>query len=300
MIRRRDVDNFHLVTQHDHARLSAALASQIGGVFSPPSRGWQTILGIALHDCGWPLHDDSPTLNEQSQPTDVFETPPDLALHVWEAGAARAEATAPPYSALLVSLHVMSLCASALRMAKAPLDNRRQFAAGQFLNNQAGRQLRLRDRLAQSHGLHTDLPLHLGLVMRDGPGADDAAEQALTYDFRLLQGMDLLSLCLTRDPMPASRLGPLPVSPSVRRRGGERPIAVRRRDPAHFELDPWPFTPPQLVFAVPTRTVPAGACRSLEAFRAAWATAAREDWLVHVRPTHRSRTWNRCRNRCPS
>lgn len=284
MIRRRDGDNFRLVTQHDHARLSAAMASQIGGFLPGSSYGWQTILGIALHDCGWPLHDDSPTLDGQSQPTDVFETPPDLALRIWEAGAARAEATAPPYSALLVSLHVMSLCAGALRTATRPLDNRQQFAAGQFLNNQAGRQLRLRETLSASHGLHTDLPLHLGLVMPDGPGADDPAEQALTYDLRLLQAMDLLSLCLTRVPMPANRLGPLPI------RGRGRFIAVRRRESCHFDLDPWPFAPSTLAFAMPTRTVPAKSCDSLEAFREAFATAAVEAPLVHLDPATDSRS----------
>lgn len=280
MIRRRDGDQFRLVTQHDHARLSAALTSQTGGILAPPTQGWQTLVGIALHDCGWPLHDDAPTLNDQGQPSDIFETPLNRGLQVWEAGAARAEAIAPPYSALLVSLHVMSLCAGGLRSAPQALDNRQKFAAGRFLNDQAARQLRLREQLAPSHGLHTDLPLHMGLVMRDGPGADDPAEQGLIYDFRLLQAMDLLSLCITRTPMPANRLGPLPASPG----GRERSISVRRCDASHFELSPWPFKPPRLVFAVPCRAVSADPFDTPDAFRTTCAAAPRESWLVHLCP----------------
>lgn len=285
MIRRRVGNCFELVTQHDHARLSGALASQIGRLLAPATRGWQSILGIALHDCGWPLHDESPTLNDAGEPSDVFETPPERAFGVWEAGAARAEATAPPYPALLVSLHVMSLCAGALRTAKQPLGNRQQFAAGQFLNNQAGRQLRLRQQLSQSHGLRSDIPLHLGLVMPQGPGADDPAELALIYDFRLLQAMDLLSLCLTRSPMPASRLGPMPTAP----RGPKRSFTVAKRAANRFELDPWPFLPQSMTFGVPTRRVPVEACESLEDFRAAWAATAPATRLVHLAPSRGAR-----------
>lgn len=279
MIRRREGDRFWLVTQHDHARLSAALASQIGGdALATPTQGWHSVLGIALHDCGWPVHDDEPTLNQQGEPSDVFETPPEWALRVWETGAARAEATAPRYAALLVSLHVMSLCDNAVRSPAHSLDNRQKFAVGRFLNDQAARQLRLREKLASTHGLHTDLPLHMGLVMRDGPGGDDPAEQRLIYDFRLLQAMDLLSLCLTRTPMPANRLGPLPGSPG----GRNVSINVDRRDGFHFELEPWPFRPENLVFAVPYRDLPAAAFESTDAFRSDYAASAQRRWLFRL------------------
>ena len=45
---------------------------------------------VSLHDCGWPLHDDRPTLNSQGQPLHVFETPVTLATQVWTASARRA------------------------------------------------------------------------------------------------------------------------------------------------------------------------------------------------------------------
>ena len=35
-----------------------------------------TITGISLHDCGWPIHDERPTLNPDRIPLDVFESPP--------------------------------------------------------------------------------------------------------------------------------------------------------------------------------------------------------------------------------
>jgi hypothetical protein len=46
--------------------------------------------GIELHDCGWPLHDERPTLNEAGLPLDVFESPRAIALEVWQASAERA------------------------------------------------------------------------------------------------------------------------------------------------------------------------------------------------------------------
>ena len=33
-------------------------------------RYYQRRLGIALHDCGWPIHDERPTLNAKNQPLD--------------------------------------------------------------------------------------------------------------------------------------------------------------------------------------------------------------------------------------
>ena len=76
MIRRHVADEFWLIAQHDHALLSGHLAEQIGGgEFERPAP--RAIRGIALHDCGWPLHDDeAPTLNERGQPLDVFESTP--------------------------------------------------------------------------------------------------------------------------------------------------------------------------------------------------------------------------------
>ena len=58
MIRHHLGDDFVLITQHDHAQLSGRLARHVGNsLFSAPTPFQETVDGIALHDCGWPLHD---------------------------------------------------------------------------------------------------------------------------------------------------------------------------------------------------------------------------------------------------
>src|SRR4051794_6588820 len=105
MIRRRVGNEYWLITQHDHALRSGELARHVGNkLFDAPTES--AIKGISLHDCGWPLHDDQPTLNAKHQPIDVFESTHEIALKVWQAGSERAVEAGDDYAALLVSLHV--------------------------------------------------------------------------------------------------------------------------------------------------------------------------------------------------
>src|SRR5579871_2997522 len=99
MIRHSLRSDLLLFSQHDHALLSGRLAERIDSrlVARPSDRAIQ---GIALHDCGWPLHDDQPTLNELGEPLHVFEAPVWVATHVWSASARRV-ANKDPYSGLL-------------------------------------------------------------------------------------------------------------------------------------------------------------------------------------------------------
>src|SRR3954471_21700194 len=109
MIRRDVGDAFLLIAQHDHAHMAAQLAEVFGNEqFAEPDPFDQAVLGVALHDCGWPLHDDQPTLNAQGLPLDVFESPARIAIKVWTTSADRAAAR-DPYAGLLTSLHVLSL-----------------------------------------------------------------------------------------------------------------------------------------------------------------------------------------------
>ena len=91
MIRHPQGTELLLFTQHDHALLSGRLAERIDGssIAKPSPRA---VEGISLHDCGWPLHDDHPTLNPAGLPLHVFETPVSLATQVWSASARRAAA----------------------------------------------------------------------------------------------------------------------------------------------------------------------------------------------------------------
>ena len=72
-----------------------------------------------MHDCGWPLDDDAPTLNGEGLPLHVFESPVSLATRVWGASVAGAIERGD-YQGLLVSLHVFGLSAIILA-APAPV-----------------------------------------------------------------------------------------------------------------------------------------------------------------------------------
>src|SRR5258705_12481122 len=109
MIRRRVGDWYFLFAQHDHAHWCGELAARYGNKnFDRAEPFQQSVRAVGLHDCGWPIHDQRPTLNKQGLPLHVFETPLNVALEVWQAGVERV-ADEEPYTQLLVSLHVMGL-----------------------------------------------------------------------------------------------------------------------------------------------------------------------------------------------
>src|ERR1700690_4327240 len=105
MIRRRDADGILLIRQTDHAHLAAELAAAIGNEQFAPAMPREAVLqAVELHDAGWTMHDDRPTMNARGEPTDVFEMPPAEALAIWSAST-QAAAAVDPYAGLLVSLH---------------------------------------------------------------------------------------------------------------------------------------------------------------------------------------------------
>src|SRR5262245_50196564 len=232
MIRRRVGDEYWLFTQHDHAMLSGELARHFGGTepFARPEPFDQAILGISLHDCGWPLHDDAPTLNSRGEPLDVFETPPALGLRVWSEGAERAAAR-DPYAGMLVSLHALALSGIATSQAHGHFnwnDPRLRFEMNKFQHNR----VEMHDGLRHKLGLRTDIPLENGLALRSA----DPAEQNLIFNFRLLQAMDKLSLDICCTEMPFPIIPMLPTSPGK----DCVHIAVKRGSPDIVQLDPWP------------------------------------------------------------
>lgn len=274
MIRHRLGDEFVLITQHDHAQLSGRLAERIGNtLFAPPTPFQETVDGIALHDCGWPLHDDRPTLNAQGQPLHVLESPMAVAVPVWSESV-RCASEKHPYAGLLVSLHVLALSALAQSRDQTPheryKDPRDLFELNKFQHKQVEQQARLRAAL----DLRTDIPLHLGL---SSPGTG-AREDLLLFGYHLLKAMDRISLdvCSGEDLFQTVE--------EVYPRPGAEPVTLRIGHPGHFELTvgPWPFDTQALSFDVPARRVPAQKYEEAE-FRRAYAGAAVEPVRILVR-----------------
>jgi hypothetical protein len=261
MIRRPAGDDFLLITQNDHAIVARQLAEHFGNSkFERPLPGSPALLAIGLHDAGWPLHDDEPTLNDRMQPLDVFETPRTIALPVWTLSADRAE-LADPYAGLLVSLHQLSLSIHATpppaQKDGEPFDVQKmhdQFAVNKFQHREVERQEKLRSKV----GLSTRVPLKHGLAEAGLSEADDQ----LRFDFRLLQAMDLLSLCVCCAKLPMGETNEVLKTPTA------APIKLRvRKDVSGVvSVDPWPFDVKTIELQIPCRRVPGKRFESLEAF----------------------------------
>lgn len=277
MIRHPQGDDFLLIAQDDHARLSGRLAEQVGNErFATPVPRKQVIDGIALHDCGWPVHDEEPTLNKEGLPLHVLESPMPVATRVWTESARRAAAV-DPYTGLLVSLHVLALSAFARRHDDTPHE-RYENSHDLFLLNQFQQdQIELQDELRRRLGMRTDLPRRLGLA-HGGPGFKDDREDLLTFNYNLLKMMDRLSLdaCCTEPLFPKIE-GVFP------RPGGE-PVDVRVEHPGegHLAIDVWPFGVGELEFPISCRRVPGRKYADEAEFREVCARPPVESYTVRI------------------
>jgi hypothetical protein len=274
MIRHRHGDEFYLFTQDDHARLSGALAAQVGNArFNKPEPFHAVIEGISMHDSGWPLHDSQPTLNGEGLPLHVFESPVEISTSVWSESVRRASEKGD-YQGFLVSLHVMALSSIAQSHYAAPekrLRNARElFELNKFQQNQIEAQENFRGRL----GMRTDQALQYGLAQR-GAGA---AEDLLLFNYNLLKAMDRISLALLCSEPLADSIDNVYAQP------GAEPIGLRLRNEGEWTLriDPWPFGAGKVEMEVPYKKVVARRFEDVEEFRRAYVAAAVEMRNVKV------------------
>jgi hypothetical protein len=264
MIRRDSGRDYLLITQTDHAAVAGELASHCGNSrFSKPSP--VVIAATKLHDSGWPLHDDAPTLSDRGIPLDVFEVPRSIALKVWAASADRA-AGADPYAGLLVSLHSLSLSIHAdVPVAKQPVFDVRkmhdQFAVNKFQHREIERQEQLRRAL----GFDMTLSLKHGLADAGASPRDDQ----LRFDFHLLQAMDLISLCLCCTKPPMEKTNDVLRNPTA----SPTKLRLSKSLDGIVHVDPWPFDQKRIDLQVPCRRVDARPFASQEEFLVAYANA---------------------------
>ena len=269
MIRHRIGNEFLLIAQNDHAVFSGALAAHLGNErFAPPSPFLPTVQGIALHDSGWPLHDEAPTLDERGLPLHVLNTPIDIAAMVFNASVDRAIAV-HPWSGLLVSQHVLRLSSLPHRgIGEAQV----LFAINKFQH----RQIEIQESLRAGLGMRTDLPLTLGLAR---PGIDEQEDEFLVAA-GWMRAMDTISLQLCCDtPMFDSidQIFSRPGSPAVT-------LRITMPEPFVLMVDPWPFDVGEIQTQMPYRRVSAEPFASVEAFREAYAAAAVENIPLRLAP----------------
>jgi len=250
---------FFLFAQHDHAQLSGQLAAQYGNrLFAKPEPLESTIRAVGLHDCGWPLHDDRPTLNKDRLPLDVFETPLDIAMPVWQAGVERV-ADEDPYAQLLVSLHVLGLSGFA---AARQHDRREQFELNKFQHRQIEKQVELRKQL----GMALDVPLKLGLAVR----SDLSEEEKLRRNHNIVQTMDRISLGLCCTELVFEKIE------AIVPRVGAAAVTLNftRTDDFALRVQPWPFDQEIIEWEMAYRAVPAGQYDDVDKFRRTYAESS--------------------------
>jgi hypothetical protein len=259
MIRREMGNSFFLFAQDDHARLSGELARHYGNrLFARPDPPEETNRAVALHDCGWPLHDDRPTLNKDGLPLDVFETPLDVAVGVWQAGIEKV-ANEADYTQILVSLHVLGLSGFA---AVRQHDRREQFELNKFQHRQIEKQVELRRKLR----MPLDVPLRLGLAVRSGL----AEEERLRRNHNIVQTMDRISLGLCCTDLVFEKIE------GIVSRPGAAAVTLKfaRTDDFALRVEPWPFDQERIEMEIAYKVVPAGKYDDVEEFRMAYASAA--------------------------
>ncbi len=277
MIRRRAGNEFWLITQNDHAIVSGELAKHFGNErFAKPNPLEPTRTGIALHDCGWPIHDDNPTLNKDGFPLDVFETPPHLGFAIWTESARRATEQGP-YCGLLVSLHGLNL--SVIATAQMfdneqfdPANRRVQFEINKFQYAQ----YELQDSLRKELGMRTDIPLHCGIAKESA----DVMEQKLVFNFQLLQAMDKLSLCMCCTKPPFAQVELALGGPG----GKASACMVSRPEAQKLTMKPWPFDVDAIEVEIAYRAVPEGKFANEGEFREAYASSSVQRFGCSVVP----------------
>ena len=226
MIRRTVGNDWLLTTQPAHAIFAGEVASRYGNAdFDPPTRREPVLTAITLHDAGWSLHDDSPSLNKNGEPLHVFEMPLGEALKIWSASVDRATEQGGHYCGLLVSLHQLAL--SAMPHPGMGPDPRRHFELNKFQQKQIERQETFRRQI----GLRTDMRLSRGLA----PFGTSKEEDELHRDFRLLTLMDRLSLQLCCGKMLFREIG------DIVPRAGADPVTLTTGFVGENDLviDPW-------------------------------------------------------------
>lgn len=127
-------EHFVMTEQDAHARLAGDFArAWQSGLIAGGSRWNETLIAVAEHDRSWRSLDKAPLWNDaERRPYSFMDLPDDLKWPHYRVGLDEFEQVAPPFSALLCSLHYRSFA-----------KNIRQAAAQSFSESERKRQERL-------------------------------------------------------------------------------------------------------------------------------------------------------------
>lgn len=112
MILREDLDNYILITQHDHAYIAGELLTHFKKEFIAVEHFESFKFAVHQHDRAWIIPDSHPLLNDVTQqPFTFLDFPEKLRLNFYKLGIEQVN-QANSYAALLCSMHYCDLAAS--------------------------------------------------------------------------------------------------------------------------------------------------------------------------------------------
>lgn len=238
MLISREGGDLVVVRQTDHMAQVARMAERWGNErFPAPEHREETIRAAALHDNGWRVWEDHPTLvAETGRPRNLGEIERPVHAAFYRRGVRNAVAI-DAYTGLLVSLHAAVLYAGVdgwnADTLAPPVPEEASEVERAFIMEQAALQQRLRSELAES-------PRYAGSV----------AAARLWPAYLRLRAWDRLSLYFIFSGMGAGVLDHVPTL------HGETTINLKQTGRYAASASPWPFDQPAVVLPVVASRVP--------------------------------------------
>lgn len=234
-----------IVRQTDHMAQAARIATHWGNErFPAPAHREETLRAAGLHDNGWRIWEDEPTLlPETRRPRNLTEMERPVHAAFYTAGVERAVAI-DPYTGLLVNLHATALYAGVEGWDAdmvPPLADDLSDVQRDFIKDQAALQQRLREQLSASSRFR-----------------EAVKAKHLWPAYLRLRAWDNLSLFLIYHQEPEKTLDHIPTV------DGETTLTLGRIDDHTSTVTPWPFSNdaadvPVVIARVPDRPYENGA-----------------------------------------
>jgi hypothetical protein len=258
MLIRHQGDDLLIVRQTDHMAQTARIAERWGNErYAAPECREEAIRAAGLHDGGWRLWEEHPTLQpETGRPCNLGEI--EIAVHAafYRAGVQAAVAV-DPYTGLLVSLHAAVLYAGVAGwdpLNLTPPDTSALDGVQRaFVADQVALQRRLRAEMAGN-------PRYAALVAPD----------RLLPAYLRLRAWDQLSLYFLFHGMGDRSIQHVPV------REGDTIVELHQTGPREATADPWPFDRPRVEFPVVETRIPDRCYASGDELLTTWLEAPQQ------------------------
>ncbi|HXT35072.1 MAG TPA: DUF3891 family protein [Chloroflexota bacterium] len=266
MIIRKVGGELVIARQTDHMAQVARMAERWGNArFPAPEHREETIRAAGLHDSGWRLWEDDPTLlPETGRPRNFTEIERPVHAAFYREGVDSAVAV-DPYTGLLASLHASVLYAGVegwdLASLTPPGNPDRTAIERDFINNQTALQGRLRSALASQARY-----------------AASVAPDRLWPAYLRLRAWDRLSLYFLSRGLGEGEIDHIPEN------DGETTVVLRQTGPRSAIAAPWPFDRTEVTFPVVVARVPDRRYDDGAEFLATLVHAQHEVWdysLIH-------------------